>query len=91
MNFRFGYHGVEPCRMKAGEAKDILMSYRDGDEMTRQQLESRYGKKYLKKLDEEFMSMNYLNENSKPCPRCTAKIEVILFLFNKNLSNFMKN
>ncbi|XP_045622435.2 E3 ubiquitin-protein ligase RNF14 isoform X1 [Procambarus clarkii] len=74
---RFGWHGVDPCRLKHSESRKIMEIYINGDESEKQALEGQYGKKYLTVLKEEYLSMNYLEENSKKCPRCNAKIEKI--------------
>ncbi|KAK8738812.1 hypothetical protein OTU49_003686 [Cherax quadricarinatus] len=74
---RFGWHGVDPCRLKHSESRRIMETYINGDESERGALEEQYGKKYLSMLRDEYLSMNYLDENSKQCPRCRAKIEKI--------------
>lgn len=50
--------------------------YINGTEDQKKLLEDQYGKKYLCSLRDEYLSLNYLEENSKRCPKCRAKIEV---------------
>lgn len=72
---RFGWHGIEPCRLKHSESKKIMEIYINGTEDQKKLLEDQYGKKYLCSLRDEYLSLNYLEENSKRCPKCRAKIE----------------
>lgn len=74
---RFGWHGIEPCRLKHSESRKIIEVYINGNEADKKILEEQYGRKYLCTLRDEYLSMNYLEENSKQCPRCSAKIEKI--------------
>ncbi|KAG0719695.1 E3 ubiquitin-protein ligase RNF14 [Chionoecetes opilio] len=74
---RFGWHGVEPCRLKHSESKKIMELYIHGSENEKKHLEDQYGKKYLCNLRDEYLSLNYLEENSKKCPKCLTKIEKI--------------
>ena len=62
--------------MKHSESKKIMDVYINGREDQKKLLEEQYGKKYLCSLRDEYLSMNYLEENSKRCPKCLAKIEV---------------
>lgn len=74
---RFGWHGVEPCRVRKGELREIMEAYLNGSYEIRRGLEERYGKKYINNIKDEYLSMSYLEENSKSCPKCGAKIEKI--------------
>lgn len=75
---RFGWHGIEPCKLKKTEARQALDLYVSGDADAKRELERRFGKKYMELLMNEYLSLNYLEENSKQCPKCCAKIEVSL-------------
>uniref|UniRef100_A0A2P2I4I4 RBR-type E3 ubiquitin transferase n=1 Tax=Hirondellea gigas TaxID=1518452 RepID=A0A2P2I4I4_9CRUS len=72
---RYGDHGLNPCRMKAGEARRVLDEYINGNSATRKRLETRFGKSYLTKLSNELLTMEYISENAKQCPRCSRNIE----------------
>ncbi|KAK7082050.1 E3 ubiquitin-protein ligase rnf14 [Halocaridina rubra] len=74
---RFGWHGIEPCRIRKGELRDIMEVYLNGSLDIKQGMEDRYGKKYLTTLKDEYLSLSYLEANSKSCPKCGAKIEKI--------------
>ncbi|XP_042872795.1 E3 ubiquitin-protein ligase RNF14-like isoform X2 [Penaeus japonicus] len=74
---RFGWHGIEPCKLKKSEARNALDLYVNGDDDTKGELDRRFGKKYMEMLMNEYLSLNYLEENSKQCPKCCAKIEKI--------------
>lgn len=74
--YRFGWHGIEPCKLKKSEARNALDLYVNGDDDTKGELDRRFGKKYMEMLMNEYLSLNYLEENSKQCPKCCAKIEV---------------
>ncbi|MCL4126310.1 UNVERIFIED_CONTAM: hypothetical protein GTU68_051513 [Idotea baltica] len=78
---RFGWHGLEKCKFRNGEAKKVLDKYMNGTEEEKQHLEDRFGKKYLSVMVEEYLSSNYMHENAKECPRCRANIEVSYTLY----------
>ncbi|XP_065557286.1 E3 ubiquitin-protein ligase RNF14-like isoform X2 [Artemia franciscana] len=69
------FHGVEPCKYKNVGERDMFKLYRDacGDEKL--DLEKRYGKKQLQNLVERVLSEDWIEEFSKACPHCKAKIE----------------
>ncbi|XP_050712312.1 E3 ubiquitin-protein ligase RNF14-like [Eriocheir sinensis] len=71
----FSWHGVNPCRLRHSESKKIMEIYINGTEDEKKVLENQYGKKYLCGLRDEFLSLCYLEENSKRCPKCLIKIE----------------
>ncbi|KAF2367942.1 IBR domain [Trinorchestia longiramus] len=72
---RFGTHGREPCRLNNKDTKQVLEKYTKGDAATRAHMESRFGKKYLMKLHQEMLSMDYMSSNAKKCPKCRANVE----------------
>ncbi|XP_076045038.1 E3 ubiquitin-protein ligase RNF14-like [Oratosquilla oratoria] len=69
------WHGLEPCRLRGTEARQILATYVSGDQSIRQSLEDRYGKKYLRSLENDYLTLEYLKDNSKNCPHCRAPVE----------------
>jgi hypothetical protein len=58
------------------EKKALVLEYRNGDDETKARLEARYGKRELLALLQSSMSEEWISENSKPCPSCSAAIEV---------------
>lgn len=74
---RMAYHGVEPCRIKSEECRQLYKSYMEGSEDQKTFLEAKYGRKQLQQLLELTMSENWLEENSKECPHCKAHIEKV--------------
>jgi E3 ubiquitin-protein ligase RNF14 len=61
----------------AGEKHHLVEEYCNASEERRMQLEQRYGKKQLQNLVDTSLSENWLINNSKKCPTCSAAIEVI--------------
>ncbi|CAL4197407.1 unnamed protein product, partial [Meganyctiphanes norvegica] len=74
---RFGWHGIEPCKLKQSEATKVLEKYINGEPDEKKQMEDIYGRKYLLKLKDEFLSMKFIEANSQTCPKCSSKIEKI--------------
>ncbi|XP_067010116.2 E3 ubiquitin-protein ligase RNF14 [Anabrus simplex] len=69
------YHGVEPCRFKSAEKRQLVEEYQNASLQRRAELEQRYGRKQLQTLVDTHMSESWINENSKNCPHCNAAIE----------------
>jgi E3 ubiquitin-protein ligase RNF14 len=74
---RQGYHGIEPCKIKDTQIKEICESYLNGDQFVRDELIKRYGEIRIKRAIEESSSMDYLNNTSKQCPNCRTWINKI--------------
>ncbi|XP_041049671.1 E3 ubiquitin-protein ligase RNF14-like isoform X2 [Carcharodon carcharias] len=69
------YHGISPCRLKAEKLAALRDEYLKADESGKQHLEKSYGRRVLQKAVEEFCSQEWLEKNSKPCPRCGTNIQ----------------
>jgi E3 ubiquitin-protein ligase RNF14 len=69
------YHGVSPCKIQSEEIKGLREKYLNADPTEKQLLERRYGRLHLKQLVDESFSQQWLEENSKQCPRCKAHIQ----------------
>ncbi|XP_073990834.1 E3 ubiquitin-protein ligase RNF14-like isoform X2 [Rhodnius prolixus] len=69
------YHGVEPCKLKSEEKRQIVEEYEQGDNETKFRLEKRYGKKQLQAMVQVHKSESWISTNSKACPSCGANIE----------------
>jgi len=46
------------------------------DEAGRKMMEQRYGRKNIQRLVEDSFSEEWLTDNAKQCPQCSAHIEV---------------
>jgi E3 ubiquitin-protein ligase RNF14 len=60
----------------AVEKHRLVEEYCNASEEGRVQMEQRYGKKQLQALVDTSLSENWLFNNSKNCPKCSAAIEV---------------
>ncbi|XP_064481430.1 E3 ubiquitin-protein ligase RNF14-like [Ornithodoros turicata] len=69
------YHGVEPCRLKPDERREIRDRYVAATGAEKLEMERRYGKRTLQLLVVESLSQDWMNENSKKCPHCNVSIE----------------
>uniref|UniRef100_A0A6M2DGF5 RBR-type E3 ubiquitin transferase n=1 Tax=Xenopsylla cheopis TaxID=163159 RepID=A0A6M2DGF5_XENCH len=69
------YHGVEPCKLKQEDKREIIEKYQTGTEEYRQEINKRYGEKYIKRLLEDHASEETINNSTKPCPKCQVQIE----------------
>lgn len=72
---RRSYHGIEGCRLKSSEKKELIEEYLNGSHEKKLQLEKRYGKKQLAELVNTVQSEIWMSENSKQCPSCFINIE----------------
>uniref|UniRef100_A0A4W3J0F2 RBR-type E3 ubiquitin transferase n=1 Tax=Callorhinchus milii TaxID=7868 RepID=A0A4W3J0F2_CALMI len=69
------YHAVSPCKLKAEKLAELQDEYLQVDEAGRKLLEQRYGRRVIEKAMEELHSQEWLEKNSKPCPRCCTAIQ----------------
>jgi len=58
------------CTQREERVTKIREAYEKGDPQTRLKLESKYGKDQLMKYVQESRTMEWVNNNSKPCPSC---------------------
>ncbi|KAM9311593.1 E3 ubiquitin-protein ligase RNF14 [Gastrophryne carolinensis] len=71
------YHGVSSCKVTSEKLSLLRDDYLTADEEGKRFLEKRYGKRVLQKAVEELESMEWLEQNSKSCPRCGTFIQKI--------------
>ncbi|XP_069754317.1 E3 ubiquitin-protein ligase RNF14 [Narcine bancroftii] len=71
------YHGISPCKLKAEKLSQLRDEYLDSDESGKKLLEKTYGRRVIEKAMEELCSQEWLEKNSKPCPRCGTNIQKI--------------
>ncbi|XP_040261799.1 E3 ubiquitin-protein ligase RNF14-like isoform X1 [Bufo bufo] len=71
------FHGVSPCKVTAEKLVLLRGEYLAADEEGKKFLEKRYGKRVIQKAVEEMESMDWLEQNSKCCPRCGTHIQKI--------------
>ncbi|XP_006003269.1 E3 ubiquitin-protein ligase RNF14 [Latimeria chalumnae] len=74
---KLAYHGVSPCRLSTDKLQKLCDEYVEADESTKEFLEKQYGKRRIQRALEELESSEWLETNSKPCPRCRTHIEKI--------------
>ncbi|KAL1419596.1 hypothetical protein MTO96_005091 [Rhipicephalus appendiculatus] len=71
---RMAYHGVHPCRSNAGK-RALRDDYLTATPAVKKEMEKRHGKRTLQILVEELLSEDWMQENSRKCPRCGVYIE----------------
>ena len=59
-----------------GEIQQLCEEYKNANDDEKLKLEKRYGRKVLVNAIEESQSEAWLENNTKSCPSCHAKIEV---------------
>ncbi|MBN3302497.1 RNF14 ligase, partial [Amia calva] len=72
---KHGYHGLSPCKATAQELCSLRDEYLEAGEVEKRFLEQRYGKRVIQKAVEESFSQEWLEQNSKCCPRCSTHIQ----------------
>ncbi|KAM4677290.1 E3 ubiquitin-protein ligase RNF14-like isoform 1-T3 [Discoglossus pictus] len=71
------FHGVSPCKITAEKLILLRDEYLSSDEINKRFMEKRYGKRVIQKAVEEMESKDWLEKNSKGCPRCGTPIQKI--------------
>ncbi|XP_072002202.1 E3 ubiquitin-protein ligase RNF14-like isoform X1 [Engystomops pustulosus] len=71
------FHGLSPCKVTAEKLVALREEYLAADDEGKKFLEKRYGKRVIQKAVEEMESMEWLEQNSKCCPRCGTHIQKI--------------
>lgn len=69
------YHGLSACKINSENCKKLREEYLKADSETKKLMEKRYGRRSIHKLIEESYTHEWLNNNSKMCPRCHSHIE----------------
>jgi uncharacterized protein with PIN domain len=59
------------------EKMKLFDDYINGDDITKENMEKRYGKKQLIIMVNEIQAETWIGQNSKQCPHCNAPIEVL--------------
>lgn len=75
MQCRRAWHGVAPCRVTRKDREALRKAYESGTPEERAALEARYGTAAMKRIIEEAVSEQWLLENAKECPSCSAQIQ----------------
>ncbi|CAB3404853.1 unnamed protein product [Caenorhabditis bovis] len=70
------FHGIEPCKLKAGDQEKIIQEWNESNEEQKELMAKRFGgMKNLKEIIERLQNQQWMEANSKPCPKCKVKIE----------------
>lgn len=87
-NCRYTFHGVSPCRMFRNDKdrREIVSRYQAAGDEEKIAIEKLYGKNQLEKAVNEFLSQQWIDEWSKPCPNCKACIEVRSYCLKRSLN-----
>lgn len=59
----------------------MFETYLNGDETTKENMERKYGKKQLLSMINDIQAETWIGQNSKPCPHCSAPIEVRFYTY----------
>lgn len=66
----------------------IFESYTNGDQPTKESMERKYGKKQLLSMINDIQAETWIGKNSKPCPHCSAPIEVRFYIKQSKCDQF---
>ena len=61
--------------MKSAEHQMLIKQYLSSDGEAKALMEKRYGRRQLTRLADDFLSEDYKENQSMPCPRCRAPIQ----------------
>ncbi|KAK1161195.1 E3 ubiquitin-protein ligase RNF14-like isoform X1 [Acipenser oxyrinchus oxyrinchus] len=74
---KLAYHGVSPCSTTAEQLRGLRDEYLGSTDEGKKFLEQRFGKRVIQKAVEESHSQDWLEKNSKACPRCGTHIQKV--------------
>ena len=69
------FHGVSPCVFRPEQVKRLRIEYEKASPSEKLFLERRYGKNRIRQMIDELVSEEWMQSNSKLCPRCGAHIQ----------------
>ena len=69
------YHGIVPCAFSPKDTRELCERYETANAEERAQMEKLYGEYKLRTAIEQAKSDDWLQKNSKRCPKCRADIE----------------
>ena len=64
------------CVVLSVHAKQLREEYMSADVNQKKLMEQKYGRRNIQKLVEDTFSEDWLIDNAKKCPHCTAHIQV---------------
>ncbi|XP_070165552.1 E3 ubiquitin-protein ligase RNF14-like isoform X2 [Polyergus mexicanus] len=70
------YHGAAPCEIASDDIKKLINDYKNSDDKKKKLLERKYGRRQIQ-LVEETLTTEYLQDNTKSCPKCHSLISKI--------------
>ncbi|KAM0727733.1 E3 ubiquitin-protein ligase RNF14 [Formica fusca] len=70
------YHGAAPCEIASDDIKKLINDYKNSDDKKRKLLERKYGRRQIQ-LVEETLTTEYLQDNTRSCPKCHSLISKI--------------
>ncbi|XP_076446397.1 E3 ubiquitin-protein ligase RNF14-like [Babylonia areolata] len=71
------YHGTQPCAITPEEIRKVHARYQNGNKQVKEMLEKRYGKRALNHALQEVGTLEWMEENTRPCPKCRAKVQKV--------------
>ncbi|EGT39818.1 hypothetical protein CAEBREN_04125 [Caenorhabditis brenneri] len=70
------FHGISNCKWKKGDKEKLVKQWQEGDASERAEMCRQFGgEKHVEALVERFLNEEWLDSNSKPCPKCAVSIE----------------
>ncbi|XP_069620140.1 E3 ubiquitin-protein ligase RNF14-like isoform X1 [Ranitomeya imitator] len=69
------FHGITNCTVNSEKLAELLKEHQAADKKGKRLLEMRF--EQLKKVVENIKNVEWIGENSKPCPSCKAPIQKI--------------
>ncbi|CAP28797.1 Protein CBG08978 [Caenorhabditis briggsae] len=70
------FHGISGCKWKKGDKERLVKQWQEGDADVKADMCRQFGgEKNVAALVERFLNEEWLDSNSKPCPKCAVSIE----------------
>ncbi|KAF1762311.1 hypothetical protein GCK72_010573 [Caenorhabditis remanei] len=70
------FHGISGCKWKKGDKEKLVKQWQGDDEHIKADMCRQFGgEKHVEALVERFLNEEWLDSNSKPCPKCSVSIE----------------
>ncbi|CAI2348183.1 unnamed protein product [Caenorhabditis sp. 36 PRJEB53466] len=70
------FHGISGCKWKKGDKTRLVKQWQEGGASERADMIRQFGgEKHVQVLVERFLNEEWLDSNSKACPKCSVRIE----------------
>ena len=74
---RHVYHGISQCRFTLDKMKNMAQDYKKATQTEKFNLQRKFGKSVLRQILSDVENADWIEKNTKKCPKCGVSIEKI--------------